>query len=448
MVRRSCPVYQNGQALPLSVIFFVLLFALVFFSFNSGQLVQEKMRLTNTADAVALSAGNFEARLLNYDAYTNRAMIANEIAIGQVVGLASWATYASHAAETIGNYMRYIPYLQVIGEMLNQAAKHARSAIEPLAAAVSMHDSALNALSQSQLVAHGSSLTNRQQVIHAVAKANDPDVIVDLLPLEDSFIGFTKRYTSREDRQRMGVVVRQSRDDFLISRNWTLEMIVPAVCDIGFRMKKRGSTELINDVDGWKSMDTLSFHRYWIRWRNGVPRCRQSETPVGYGTGMSENQLPDQRYSYRNSRRENPRASRMADTVGIARGFAPDSITGGEIPAYFDLSEQTLRQGDPRARLTIRVSKRQQDLKYSRGNSAVNPAGQLELYEGKTFSREIAAVSSVEVYFERPDGANNIANGRNKRELGSLFNPYWQAHLVTPSPASIAMARSKQGATE
>ncbi|MHB1053071.1 MAG: pilus assembly protein TadG-related protein [Thiobacillus sp.] len=92
---------QNGQALPLGLVLLVAVAATVFFMFNSGQLVQEKIRLTNTADAVAYSAGVYEARVLNYDAYTNRAMIANEIAIGQAVGLASWTKYAGVAADNI-----------------------------------------------------------------------------------------------------------------------------------------------------------------------------------------------------------------------------------------------------------------------------------------------------------------------------------------------------------
>ena len=79
---------QTGQVLPLALVLLVAVAAILFYMFNSGQLVQEKLRLTNTADAVAFSAGVFEARMLNYDAYTNRAIIANQIAIGQAVGIA------------------------------------------------------------------------------------------------------------------------------------------------------------------------------------------------------------------------------------------------------------------------------------------------------------------------------------------------------------------------
>ena len=60
---------------------------------NSGQMVTEKMRLTNAADAAAYSAGVVHARALNLDAYTNRAIVANQVAIAQTLSLVSWGRY-------------------------------------------------------------------------------------------------------------------------------------------------------------------------------------------------------------------------------------------------------------------------------------------------------------------------------------------------------------------
>ena len=85
-MRSDHPHRQRGQVLPLATLLLLAVAATLFYMFNGGQLVQEKLRLTNTADAVAYSAGVFEARMLNYDAYANRAIIANQIAIGQAVG--------------------------------------------------------------------------------------------------------------------------------------------------------------------------------------------------------------------------------------------------------------------------------------------------------------------------------------------------------------------------
>ena len=81
---------QRGQALVFFA-FFALVSAVVFFAtFNVHQLTAEKMRITNNADATAYSGAVWEARSLNFDAYTNRAMVANEVAVAQVLSVVSW----------------------------------------------------------------------------------------------------------------------------------------------------------------------------------------------------------------------------------------------------------------------------------------------------------------------------------------------------------------------
>ena len=57
-----------------------------------------------------------------------------------------------------------------------------------------------------------------------------------------------------------------------------------------------------------------------------------------------------------------------------------------------------------------------------------------------------AAISSVEVFFERPDAGNTVHAGRT--ELGSLFNPYWQARLAPVSAAARAQAQLRQGGAQ
>lgn len=62
----------------------------LFTMFSMGMQSIEKIRLQNTADAAAYSASVAEARDYNFSAYTNRAMIANQVAVAQFVGLTSW----------------------------------------------------------------------------------------------------------------------------------------------------------------------------------------------------------------------------------------------------------------------------------------------------------------------------------------------------------------------
>lgn len=440
----SSPGQQHGQVLPLALVLLVAVAATTFYMFNSGQLVQEKLQLTNTADAVAYSAGVFEARMLNYDAYTNRAIIANQIAIGQAVGLASWAKYMGTSADNIGPYLYLIPY---VGPALKAAMDHVASIMEiftpALAAAIPLHDTAIQALALSQQVMHGPgdsvALGNRLAVMQRVARENDPEAVVDPVPISDDFIGFTRNHESREERRRMGRVVSDSRESFLRSRNWNFGLVV--LCT-GIQLRKRGGTELIDLADGWKSMDTLSAHRYRIRRFS----CRRSERPIGYGTAFSDEDLPDSAYSYSGSRSTNPRASRRADSgEGIAEGFdpAPSTIGGGAIPTFKELSSRALEMDDPVTQLTIRVTKAAGDQRYSGGASLIRPQGRLELYDGAHSGGQSAAAARVEVFFERPDAGNPRHPDRN--ELGSLFNPYWQVRLAPITPAERLMAQLRQG---
>jgi len=93
---------QQGQAsiLVLALIGVVLL-SLIFL-YQSGKITSEKMQLQNAADAAAYGAATLEARHLNFCAYTNRAMVANEVAVGQLVGLVS----LSSEIESFGEYLQ------------------------------------------------------------------------------------------------------------------------------------------------------------------------------------------------------------------------------------------------------------------------------------------------------------------------------------------------------
>ena len=81
---------QSGYAAVLTLILFSALALSLLAMFNSGQIVTHKIKLQNAVDAAAYSTSVVVSRELNFMAYTNRAMIANQVAIGQVVGMVSW----------------------------------------------------------------------------------------------------------------------------------------------------------------------------------------------------------------------------------------------------------------------------------------------------------------------------------------------------------------------
>ncbi|MBI1731224.1 MAG: pilus assembly protein, partial [Gammaproteobacteria bacterium] len=82
---------QRGQAAVFVLLFIPVLLVALFFLYKAGKITSDKMEMQNAADAAAFSVSVVEARDLNFASYMNRAIVANEVAAGQLVGLASWA---------------------------------------------------------------------------------------------------------------------------------------------------------------------------------------------------------------------------------------------------------------------------------------------------------------------------------------------------------------------
>lgn len=98
---------QKGQAMVFGLIFMAACVMILLLLFNQGQLVKNRVQLENTADAVAYSHAKLAARNLNFAAYTNRAMVANEVSIGQMVALLSWANHYKNVPGFINTFPLY-----------------------------------------------------------------------------------------------------------------------------------------------------------------------------------------------------------------------------------------------------------------------------------------------------------------------------------------------------
>ncbi|NKB38266.1 MAG: hypothetical protein GKR93_14065 [Gammaproteobacteria bacterium] len=74
------------------------------------------------------------------------------------------------------------------------------------------------------------------------------------------------------------------------------------------------------------------------------------------------------------------------------------------------------------------------DTYYNNNDTVVNsvePGGRLRMNEALA-DQELAVLSKSELYFSRPTDplATHFHRGDGKTEVGSAFNPYWQARLV------------------
>ena len=84
---------ERGQVLALLLLLWAAMLGGLLLVFNSGQIVAAKVRLIGAADAAAYSAAVWQARALNFQAYMNRGIVANEVATAQLVSLRSWSAY-------------------------------------------------------------------------------------------------------------------------------------------------------------------------------------------------------------------------------------------------------------------------------------------------------------------------------------------------------------------
>lgn len=437
------PARQQGQALVYGLFMLIFGLAALFFMFNTGQMTAEKTKLVNTADAVAYSAAVMHARALNFDAYTNRALVANEMTVAQMVSIKSWIQYANQHSQRVAplncsNYysvpiltglLRYEPLCFVLAWQYAQVAIQAADQAVGAAAQVVLATSevAKISLQASQVTMYATFLQARTKVMEQVADANyagDGAVKVDTVPFKDDFMLFEdsgpvlSRY-SGNDRGRMRDLewAAARKDAFILDRTWSDSSPLPCLpAPPRANVSHSASTGMLG-FDGWQASDSARLTTE--NWRLGgwfpTFACR---TIASYNLGSGKQRA-----------RTHPSGG--------------DWYSSG-VPSFFELSSTALKykpdnatesKRDLRLQFAIRLTRAKAEQRTSAGTSAVKPGGRLALFDGDQAKDLMAAVASSEVFFERVDG---------KKEYGSLFNPYWQAHLIGNSAAVTAAALAWQ----
>ncbi len=252
---------QRGQAVIYVYLFLAVLVISASFLYKAGKLTSDKMQVQNAADAAAYSAMVIEARDLNFAAYMNRAIVANEVAIGQLVGLASWAYHWRSFGDFLTAYNKLFigpatlgtstPIIQAIAKTLfTIPGKIFITILKTLAdyGTTTLHN-ANKMYGWAQYAYHITSLLNVAGVFDGVIRQNGPagttlsdyglfNLIVHMasygalpkLPGER----FTEGYLPTQkapvaDYQagttpyaRLAGLVRESRDPFTKARGWEL----------------------------------------------------------------------------------------------------------------------------------------------------------------------------------------------------------------------------------
>lgn len=451
------PSAQCGQVLPVALALLVIVAGFFYLMVNAGQMVTEKMRVTNAADAAAYSAAVVEARALNYDAYLNRAMVANQMAIAQTVSFASWLDYFATAADQFSEYvtdMNYFllpnPKVAVLDVAFGGSAVVAayfgggtvHDYVDPIVnygagAIISIHNEVTKVLARSQaLVQLNLTAGIRQgQIANQVVKAMDPKLNAEVVLVSHGFDAFTKNYAN-DERSRFADVAVRSRDPFTRERNFTLDSFnVPGVRKEG-ALKKRGGTELIG-LDEWRGVDTLEVHgRRFGCGFFGVGWCRDVRKPVGWGGIMVSADGDDAGSGHHgNAYNENSNTADEADssmrrpTLGIFSGIPTSQEIADVDPAH-----------EASTHITIRVHKSHGDTLTSGNAAQAKPSGRLAVFNDRPAGGQLVALSRAQIYFDRI-----AARVDGKTELGSLYNPYWRVRLVSPTAEDRVYAATKQG---
>jgi len=450
----------RGQALVLCL---VLLFAGalgLYFMFSTGQVSATRHRLNNAADAAAWSAALWRARVLNYHAYANRAIVAQEVAIAQAVTLTAWAKYFESFTTTASVLATPYPPVASVLAVSADLARTARQVTEETAGEeILARDAYKQILATSQeLMQRSVDTFGLGAVANEVARANDRHFFAFALPDDGAFAPMTRRWTG-DDRLRLKSVVDESLDAFVSGpRGMDLTLyLLPSLCfgnpaagpGAWFQeLHKRGGTVMAPDLERWEAADTLSLHD-WRPQRGlfGIFKgCRQVESvPLGWGAAQasSGNDAPavvdgagiapsgDRLLANPGNVRDNPTATQLAE-AGIAGAGYPGFAAFSGITEVRDLDYAALANPRfPVSRVAVLARAEGEDARTA--NHLNVGVGRLRLAENFAGAR-LWSLSAAEVYFRRPAGAPE------RLEYASLYSPYWQVRLVEPSAAQRAVA--------
>lgn len=448
---------QKGQALLLMLAFTLVLAVSMIYLFNTSQLLAERTQAKVLADHAAYNTATKQAQLLNANAYMNKAKIANQLATAQAVSVASWAKHF----EPMPQHTKYVNLIPYVGPEVQQAITQYSKAVQPLADLTSptilINNQATEAISFQQNLLNNSSFIPIQQVHKDTIEKSSIGAGFDSRPLITASeyavnpLGgsFIKHYSGNSSdptvgRARLKDVILASRDDFTRERRAKSidNLHIPIFKN---RLEARGGTELSNDLNQWKGVDTFSHHyRFWKKRKWRLPKLTWREDQMGYGSAVVRNLGKGDNDRWNNAGYNN--ANRNKDASRRSHWYTPNwdsrsnnTMNLGEsgVPQFWDLETQMLAQDEPTLPTSIQVSKTANRLDTTSGTSNFKVGNELNVIS----KDDVTAVSTAEAYFERPiqdrQGRPTYFN-KNKLEKASLLNPYWQVRLTNNSILAIA----------
>jgi hypothetical protein len=436
----------QGIALVVGIILAGTIGVLMYVLAQSAIVTVDKSKSLALADASAKSVATWYAQILNYDAYTNRAIAANEIMIAQAVTLAAWSQYVSKLSANIGTVVSVVPALAPAASWIRETATLSHEMASGAALVeVPIRSAYTKALQSSQQLMHASATPfAAQAMVNEVVWTADPRFFAQIIPSSNvsAFSAFSKNH-SGADREGLADLIRRSQDNFSNSRASDNRLYllpttgcVPTSIDKLFsRLIKQGGTWLTPDLRDWESADTLSIHtwRRRSRWNRTCGGIGES-LALGWGAADANSQGAGNLENSPSQHTVNPSAYQQARSGAIRiPGYLGLSSYRELTPAIAQARNNASVRVPVLVRLPISKIKTVSGGRTSDPNEGVTPVG------GALWSLAVA-----ETFFFRPvDTMQNQAS----REFANLFAPFWGSRLVAPSAAdrslALIMAQSK-----
>ncbi len=380
--------YLSVLLLPILTGLLLLTLALI----GNGQQLRQHYYRQTMVDNLAISAAVLMAREMNLLAIMNRAILANQLSIAQLVGIASWYQMVASTSSNSATVTAWVPYLNAVTQQFNQAVRRVEQPLKRvLETGITLQHGLLRGIMQAQTMVRLSFASLIPRTLTDIAKLHKLDDVQWRLLHAPGLFEFPLRWWSYLPRQRSGSdnqqlaeLMQDSLDPFSKARSydWLRLGIV--------RLRKAGGSELTVTTAGswnWQALDTVSLHArlLWLR----------REIPWGYGSSYLQQAIQGLEPSqFGDSRRINNRASRLARAL-----------------------QQRLRASPPTMHYYHRADLHKQ-------------LPQVIVLSG-------TAVAKSSVFFSRPKSLFARSDGVD--EQPNLFNALWQSRLESLNAADKAV---------
>jgi hypothetical protein len=487
---------QRGQALVLAIVALLVLCIGVIVVFNTGQAVSKKVELVNTADAAAYSAAVEQARAYNLIAYMNRASVANEVAVAQMVSMYSWTNFTLRGTKEFKDAVQAIAIIfdvSIVGSEVGAALQEVVTALNEVKTVVqeirngmqvafSAGVTAISALNKAYSVATlaiataepQETLTLASNVVNRNTDGKARIAARGYALLEGQALIATK-YASRysipsgsrrtPEADRYATVVMEARDGFSRERSGGIGPL-----------HKRGGTDLIN-YRKWVGIDTLNVKVGWLgvneplAWGGGAAVVGaqgsfRSVASPGFNSGRgwdSPYEIDRGHYQRYSGGLDNNKASSKVLSSpaldGTSKAWLKDEVpdTDPGLQPYNDIGDNKatvpydtgasaaqdgVKSVDVGPLFTVLVEQPMNTVHTSNNVKGIGGPPDFTAPD-QTVGDSMTALSSAQVYFSRPRSLFPSVTSPSSRELGSLFSPYWQARLIdTPCTVRLGIGAS------